>query len=109
MMEAGVVMPANDPRVRTAALLLERLTAGYVEDAPRIAELTVRVCGQVRAKDRPASPLEMLEGALHWPRPAALRPDVPRQFERFAALYRQQRVEKGLDHAAAISALAASK
>ncbi|MGE5754734.1 MAG: hypothetical protein ACM35G_03305 [Planctomycetaceae bacterium] len=105
MMEAGQALPANDPRVASAARRLERLTAGYVEDAPRIAELTFRVCGQIRAANRPATPSHMLDGALHWSRPATLPPAAPRQFERYAALYRQARVVKGLDHAAAISAL----
>jgi hypothetical protein len=109
MAEANVVMPANDPRVQSAAVLLERLTAGYVEDAPRISELTVRVCRQIQAAHRPASPFEMLDGALHWPRAATSRPDTPRQFERFATDYWNQRVKNGRDHAAAISALAAPK
>ncbi len=109
MMEAGQAMPANDPRVASAALRLELITAGFVEDAPRIAELTFRVCGQIRAANRPASPFQMLDGALHWPRPATLPPPAPRQFERYAAFYRQARVVKGLDHVAAISALTAPK
>jgi hypothetical protein len=109
MMEAGQDIAANDPRVASAALRLERLTAGYVEDAPRIAELTFRVCDQIRAANRPASPFQMLDGALYWPRPAALPATAPRQFERYAAFYRQARVVKGLDHAAAISALTSPK
>jgi hypothetical protein len=109
MIEADVVMPADDPRVKSAAALLERLTAGYVEDAPRISELTVRVCRQIKAANHPASPYQMLDGALHWPRPASLPPCAPRPFERYAAGYLDQRLNKGLDHAAAISALAAPK
>jgi hypothetical protein len=107
MLEANVVMPADDPRVRSAAVLLERLTAGYVEDAPRISELTVRVCRQIQSANHPASPFEMLDSALRSPRAASVRPDAPRQFERFATDYLNQRVKNGRNHGAAISALAA--
>jgi hypothetical protein len=38
--------------VATAAVLLTQLTAAYVEDAPRIAEITIRVVREVRGGQR---------------------------------------------------------
>jgi hypothetical protein len=102
MLEAGQPMFASDPRVAVAAVLLAELTAAYIEDAPRIAELTVGVVQQVRAANQAASPLEMLVGAVHWNGPAGKRGNVPRKFEEFARRYRAGRLE-GKDHASASS------
>src|SRR6516165_578989 len=66
MQEAGEPVFPNDPRVRSAAVVLTQLTAMYVEDAPRISELAIRVVGQLRAANQAASPFEMLVGATQW-------------------------------------------
>src|SRR4051812_28962734 len=99
MLETGGPVPATDPVAIQAAGLLAGLTARYVEDAPRIAELTIRTCKAVRAADRPASPLEMLDAALRWKRPARPGGNVPRRFEGYAALYKKLRVEETRSHA----------
>jgi hypothetical protein len=101
MLEAGQPVFATDQRVTAAAVLLERLTATYVEDAPRIAELTIHVVQQVRAANQAASPMEMLDGATRWTGPGGWRGNVPRKFEQFAALYRNARTA-GKDHAATL-------
>jgi hypothetical protein len=95
---------ASDQRVAVAAVLLTQLTAAYVEDAPRIAELTVGVVQKVRAANQAASPLEMLVGATQWNGPGGKRGNVPRKFEEFARLYRTGRLE-GKDHATALSVM----
>jgi hypothetical protein len=105
MLEAGQPVFATDPRVAAAAILLERLTAAYVEDAPRIAELTIHVVQQIRAANQAAAPMEMLAGAIQWKGPGpplAERGNVPREFEQFAALYRTGRIA-GKDHATALT------
>jgi hypothetical protein len=106
MLDAGQPVFASDPRVATAAVLLERLTAVYVEDAPRIAELTIHVVRQVRAAKQVATPLEMLDAATRWKGPAGPRGNVPREFEQFAALYRSGRLA-GKDHATTLSEMQA--
>jgi hypothetical protein len=103
MMEAGRPLFPNDPAVAAAAILLTQATAGFIEDAPRIAELTARVVGEIRAANQPASPFEMLVGSTQWKRPPRTRGDVPRKFEEFAALYRKLRKGEGKDHATALS------
>jgi hypothetical protein len=109
MQEAGEPLFPNDARVRSAAVLLTQLTAIYVEDAPRISELAVRVVGQLRAANQAASPVEMLVGATQWKRPTGpeTRGNVPREFEEFAARYRKLRLEGGKDHATALSLMQA--
>jgi len=102
MLEAGQPVFASDPPVAVAAVLLTQLTAAYVEDAARIAELTVGVVQKVRAANQAASPLEMLVGAAQWNGPGGKRGNVPRRFEEFARLYRTRRLE-GKDHASALS------
>jgi hypothetical protein len=102
MLEAAQPVFATDPRVAAAAVLLERSTAAYVEDAPRIAELTLRVVQQVRAANQAASPMEMLEGAIQWRDPGGRRGNLPRKFAHFAILYRTARIA-GQDHATALS------
>jgi hypothetical protein len=102
MLEAGQPVPVTDLRVTAAAIVLEQLTATYVEDAPRIAELTIHAVQQVRAANQAASPLEMLVGATEWKGPGGRRGNVPREFEQFAALYRTARIA-GKDRAAALS------
>jgi hypothetical protein len=56
--ETGRVLAPDDPAVATMAVLLTQLTAAYVEDAPRIAELTIRIVSGIRAANRAASPLD---------------------------------------------------
>ncbi len=102
MLEAGQPVFAGDPRVAVAAVLLAQLTAAYIEDAPRIAELTTGVVQRIRAAKQPASPLEMLVGAAQWNGQRGQRGNVPRKYEEFARLYRTGRLE-GKDHAAALS------
>jgi hypothetical protein len=102
MLEAGRPVLASDPQVATAAFLLSALTAVYVEDAPRIATLTVRTVRRIRAANQPASPLEMLAGAVQWTGPSGPRGNLPRKFEEFAGLYLKQRTE-GQDHSSALA------
>jgi hypothetical protein len=102
MLEAGQSVLATDPQVAAAAVLLERLTAAYVEDAPRIAELTIHVVQQVRAANQAASPMELLAGAIQWKGPGGRRGNVPREFGQFAALYRTGRIA-GKDHATTLT------
>ncbi len=106
MLEAGQPIFATDPRVAVSAVLLTQLTAVYVEDAPRIAELTVGVVQKVRAANLAASPLEMLVGATQWNGPGGSRGNVPRKFEQFARLYGTARLE-GKDHTSALSLMQA--
>jgi hypothetical protein len=98
MLEAGQPVFAGDSRVAVAAELLERLTAVYVEDAPRIAELAAGTIRQIRSANQAASPMAMLEGAAQWKGPGGRRGNVPRKFGDFAALYRAGRIG-GKDHA----------
>ncbi len=105
LLEERRPIEASDPGVARFADLLEKLTARYVEDAPRIEELTTAVCQAIRASNKPAAPSEILEGALAWKRPADTRADVPRRFSDFARRYRALRVKEGKDHKAALSAL----
>lgn len=103
MLEAGGPTLGDDPRVRSAAFLLEQLTASYVEDAPRISELTIRMVREIRARDQAASPFEMMVGATHWKRSPSLRGNIPRKFQEFTRLYRSIRIEQGKDHSTALS------
>jgi hypothetical protein len=105
MLEAGGPVFPNDPRVRSAAVLLTQLTGNYVEDAGRISELTIHVVRELHAARQAASPLEVLVGATQWKRPAGTRPcgSVPREFEEFAARYRKLRLEGSHDHATTLS------
>jgi hypothetical protein len=102
MLEAGQPVFASDPRVAVAAVLLAESTAVYVEDAPRIAALTIQVVQRVRAANQAASPVEMLTGAVQWSGSERSRGNVPRRFEEFARRYRTGRLE-GKDHATALS------
>jgi hypothetical protein len=106
MLEAGQPVLVRDPRVATAAVLLARLTEIYVEDAPRIVELTVRTVLQLRAAKQTASPLEILAAAIHWKGPSTRHGNIPREFEHFSRLYLKARRE-GKDHAAAIDSIEA--
>jgi hypothetical protein len=101
--EAGGAVFAGDPGVAGVAALLSQLTASYVEDAPRIAAITLRIVREIRAVDQDCSPVEVLAGAVGWRRPPQRRGDLPRQFERFAAEYRRLRIDGKKDHAAALS------
>lgn len=105
MLETNAVVAEDDPLVARASYLLSQSTARYIEDAPRVADLTIRVCREIRARQRSASPLEMLEAAETWKRPATTPGSVPRRFEHFAAQYRKLRVDEGKDHAQALSAM----
>jgi hypothetical protein len=109
MLETGRVLSSDDPAVASAASVLTRLTAGYVEDAPRIAELTIRVVQRIRAANQAASPMEILVGATRWKRPDGTRGNIPRKFEEFARLYQKWRIEQGKDHAAALSLMQPSR
>lgn len=106
MLEAGQPLFASDPRVAVVAVVLEQLTATYVEDAPRIVAITIRAAQQVRAANQAASPLEILIGAAQWNGPGGMRGNVPRKYEEFARLYRTGRLE-GKDHASALSLMQA--
>jgi hypothetical protein len=98
MLEAGQPLFASDTRVAVVAALLAQLTAAYVEDAPRIAALTIDVVQKLRAANHAASPVEMLAEAVQWRGPERRRGNVPRQFVEFAGLYRARRLE-GKDQA----------
>lgn len=103
MMEAGEAGAVDEPLVARTAYLLAQLTGRYVEDAPRIAELTIRSCRAIRAGKGAASPLEMMEAAEVWKRPAGYPGNVPRRYEGYAALYRKLRVEEKKNHAEALA------
>jgi hypothetical protein len=103
MLEAGGPVFANDPRVTSAAVLLTKLTAAYVEDAPRIATLTIRVVQEIRAGNLAASPMEMMVEATRWKQPPDTRGNIPRTFEAFARAYRSARIEPGTSQPAAPS------
>ncbi|WP_406697070.1 hypothetical protein V5E97_39405 [Singulisphaera sp. Ch08] len=103
MMEAGRPLPETDPLVARSAVMLAQLTGHYLEDAPRIVDLTIKACAAVRLAKSTASPLELLEGALNAKRPAKANATRPRQFEKFATSYRIARLEGGKDHAGAIA------
>lgn len=105
MLEADKPLPEADPLIARAANLLSGLTANYVEDAPRIAELTARATAAIRASKRPASPLEIMEGALLWKRPASSKGNIPRRYEGELAAYLRLRIEGKKDHAAALSVM----
>lgn len=103
MLEVDGPVAGDAPLVGRASYLLSQLTAKYVEDAPRIAELTIRVCRAIRASGGSASPLEMMEGAEAWKRPALPAGNVPRRYEGYAALYRKFRLDQGKSHAEALA------
>jgi len=109
ILEVGRALPADDPAVASVSAVLTQLTAVYVEDAPRIAELTSRVVQRIRAANRAASPLEMLVGATRWGRADVASGNVPRKFEEFARLYQDGRIQGGRDHAATINLMQMSR
>jgi hypothetical protein len=80
MLEAGQTMPPNDPRVGDMAALLTRLTAMYIEDAPRIAEMTIKAVGGLQAVNQAVSPSELLTGAIQWPRGHGRPGSGPRKY-----------------------------
>jgi hypothetical protein len=102
LLEAGVSLAAVDPRVAAAAVLLARTTEVYIEDAPQIALLTVRVVLQLRAAKQAAAPMEVLVAATQWLGPGGRRGNYPRRYEEFTTLYRNVRLA-GKDHAAALA------
>jgi hypothetical protein len=99
MLEANQPLPASSPLVVRFAELLEKLTAGFVEDAPRIVDLTVRATMAIRATKQPASPLEIMEAALAWDRAPRTVRTTPRSFENYIATYRKLRIKEKKDHA----------
>ncbi|SIO66113.1 hypothetical protein SAMN05444166_7963 [Singulisphaera sp. GP187] len=103
MMEAGRLLPETDPLVARSAVVLYQMTGKYLEDAPRIVELTIKTCAAIRLANGVASPLELLDGALKSKRPAKGDGTRPREFEKFATGYRQARLEGRKDHAGAIA------
>lgn len=105
LLESGTSLPQNDPEVARFSQFLGQLTARYVEDAGRIAEVTSALCWEIRAKKQSAVPSEILEGALRWTRPPGSRPDVPRKFSEYARRYRTLRVKEGKDHKSALAIL----
>lgn len=106
LLEVRESLQETDPRVAAFSHLLGQLTARYVEDAGRIAEVTTSVCQEIRATKQPVAPSEILEGALTWTRPAGSRQDVPRKFSEYGRKYLALRVKEGKDHKAALAALA---
>ncbi len=108
MLEADAPVFEDDPLVARASFLLAQSTARYIEDAPRIAELTIRVCNAIRAKKGSVSPLEMLEASGSWTRPSGSSGAIPRRFEHYAARYRALRIDEGKDHAQALTAIQAA-
>lgn len=105
LLEVRQSLPETDPQVARFSQLLGQLTARYVEDANRIAEITTSVCQEIRATKQVAVPSEILEGALRWNRPAGSRPDVPRKFSDYGRKYLALRVKEGKDHKSALAAL----
>lgn len=105
LLEFGTPLPQNDAQVARFSHFLGQLTARYVEDAGRIAEVTSALCWDIRAKKQTAVPSEILEGALRWTRPAGSRPDVPLKFSEYARRYRTLRVKEGKDHKSALAIL----
>lgn len=103
MMEAGQTIPETDALTTQAAVLLVQLTGQYLEDAPRIAELTIKTCATIRLSKGAASPFELMQAAIHAKRPAPAKPPRPRQYDKFAAAYLKARVKEGKDHAGAIA------
>ncbi len=105
MLEADAPMLGDDPRVLTVAVLLERLTAAYVEDAPRIGALTAGVVENLRKAGKAVSPVEMLQGAAQWKGPGGpgIRGNRPRTFLSFASRYRELRLGDARDHQEALS------
>jgi hypothetical protein len=105
LLESGQRLLENDPLVASFAQALGQLTARYVEDASRIAEITSSLCREIRRRQKPASPAEILDAALRWNRPTGTRTDVPRRFSEFARLYQTLRIKQGKDHKAALATL----
>jgi hypothetical protein len=106
MLEAGEPVFPNDARTRAASALLKQLTAIYVEDAPRISALTIRLVQDLRAANQAVLPSELLAGAIQGKRPSSSgRGYVLRRFGEFARLYRKLRIDEGKDHAAALAEL----
>lgn len=102
MMEAGRPLPETDPLVARSAVALTQLTGKYLEDAPRIVDLTIKTCAAIRLAKGTASPLDLMDGALHLKRPTTTNGSRPRQFEKFATAYRNARLAGGKDHAKAM-------
>lgn len=105
LLEFRHTLNENDSEVAPFAVALGHLTARYIEDAGRIADVTTSVCQEIRAAKQPALPSEIIEGALAWNRPPGSRPDVPRRFSDYARAYRTLRLKEGKNHQAAIAAL----
>lgn len=105
MMEAGREVPETDPLVARASVVLTGLTAKFLEDAPRIADVSIRTTAAIRKAKGAASPLELMEAALNSKRPADAPAIGPRRFDAFATRYRKARIEQGKDHAAALREL----
>jgi hypothetical protein len=76
MAEAQGPVFASDPGVAGVAAFLERLTSIYVEDAPRIAAITIGLVQQIRATNQECSPVEVLAGALRAKRPPQTQGDL---------------------------------
>jgi|GEM_PF-5840056 len=103
MLEANRSLYANDPLVKATMDRLERLTGQYIEDAPRIVELTARVVNAVRASNRPASPFEILDGALASKSQARPGETSPRRYQRYMSDYRRLRVDEKKAHGDALA------
>ena len=101
MMEAGRDLPETDPLVARAATVLTGLTAGFVEDAPRIVDLTIKTTAAIRTAKGAASPLELMETALNSKRPAGSLAVGPRRFNAFVTLYREAAIGNQRDAAPA--------
>lgn len=105
--EAQRPLVVADPMLEHAAEVLEELTGRYLEDAPRIAELTLHTVNLIRVEKLAASPFEILEGALRAKRPASLVGNVPLRYEHFASRYVALRIKGKKSHADALSTMEA--
>jgi|GEM_PF-3006324 len=88
MMEVQGDLPETDPLVARASNLLDQLTARYLEDAPRIADLAIKRTAKLRTAGTKVSPLGLLDAALAAKRPESLKGNTPRRFDLFASAYR---------------------
>jgi len=88
MMEVEGDLPETDPLVARASNLLDQLTARYLEDAPRIADLAIKRTAKLRTAGTKVSPLGLLDAALAAKRPESLKGNTPRRFDLFASAYR---------------------
>ncbi|WP_422925240.1 hypothetical protein [Singulisphaera sp. PoT] len=105
MIEANRPLPASDPLVIATAERLERLTATYFEDAPRIVELTAQAVKSIRSTNQTASPFEVFDAALTWKPSVRIGSNYPRRFSRFLAEYRRLRIDEKKSHADTLKAL----